>query len=129
MDFSSIPNDLDDDEDNSDDATDTKESETVPDNKWPWESVRDHLRDALAEVSVLSDVLTIATRECGRDHNGQPKRYMILDGKYLHSLTQYGFIRNSGIFSIHFTEALCTRFPKNIPTSFMDAPNTKIALQ
>ena len=100
MDFSSIPDDLDDDEDNSDDATDTKESETVPDNKWPWESVRDHLRDALAEVSVLSDVLTIATRECGRDHNGQPKRYMILDGKYLHSLTQYGFIRNSGIFSV-----------------------------
>ena len=58
------------------------------------------MRDALAEVSVLSDVLTIATRECGRDHNGQPKRYMILDGKYLHALIQYGFIRNGGIFLV-----------------------------
>ena len=62
-----------------------EDSETAQaSNKWPWESVRDHLRDALAEVSVLSDVLTIATKECGRDHNNQPKRYMILDGKIEH---------------------------------------------
>ena len=82
LDFSSIPDDLDDDEDNIEDTSDGKESESTQDNnKWPWESVRDHLRDALAEVSVLSDVLTIATKECGRDHAGQPKRYMVLDGK------------------------------------------------
>jgi len=81
LDFSSIPDDLDDDEDNIEDTSDGKESESTQDNnKWPWESVRDHLRDALAEVSVLSDVLTIATKECGRDHAGQPKRYMVLDG-------------------------------------------------
>jgi mediator of RNA polymerase II transcription subunit 17 len=48
--------------------------------KWPWESVRDRLRDALAEVSVLSDVISVATKECGRDQANNPKRYMVLDG-------------------------------------------------
>ena len=29
---------------------------------WPWESVRNKLRDALTELCVASDVLTIATK-------------------------------------------------------------------
>ena len=86
LDFASIPQDLDDEseEDISDkepqqasneDATSETASAT-PNNKWPWESVRDRIRDALAEVSVLSDVLSVATKECGRDHINNPKRYM-----------------------------------------------------
>lgn len=42
---------------------------------WPWESVRNALRSALTELQVASDVLAIATKECGKD-----KRYMVLDG-------------------------------------------------
>ena len=42
---------------------------------WPWESVRNSLRSALTELCVASDVLAIATKECGKD-----KRYMVLDG-------------------------------------------------
>lgn len=86
MDFSSIPDDLDDDDDSADDAnneddtSNQQQKEQQQPNKWPWESVRDHLRDALAEVSVLSDVITVATKDCGRDQANNPKRYMILDG-------------------------------------------------
>ncbi len=47
---------------------------------WPWESVRNKLREALTEMSVLSDVIAISTKEVGKDLNGQPKRYMVLDG-------------------------------------------------
>ncbi len=67
------------DPDGGEDTSDTTETPAAP-AKWPWESVRDHLRDALAEVSVLSDVISIATKECGRDAGNNPKRYMILDG-------------------------------------------------
>ena len=42
---------------------------------WPWESVRNQLRSALTELAVASDVLSISTKECGKD-----KRYMVLDG-------------------------------------------------
>jgi len=42
---------------------------------WPWESVRNALRSALTELCVASDVLSISTKECGKD-----KRYMVLDG-------------------------------------------------
>lgn len=38
-------------------------------NLWPWDSVRNKLRDAMTEVCVLSDVLAIAKR----------KQYMVLD--------------------------------------------------
>ena len=58
----------------------SQESNDEQPTKWPWESVRDKLRDALAEVSVLSDVITIATKDCGRDAANNPKRYMVLDG-------------------------------------------------
>lgn len=47
---------------------------------WPWESVRNKLRDALTEISVMSDVLSIATKDCGKEQNGAPRRYMVLDG-------------------------------------------------
>jgi len=47
---------------------------------WPWESVRNKLRDALTELCVASDVLTIASKECGKDGAGNAKRYMVLDG-------------------------------------------------
>ena len=30
--------------------------------QWEWESVRNKLRDALTEMSVLSDVITVATK-------------------------------------------------------------------
>ena len=89
LDFSTIPDDLDEDiDDDNDEDTEENNSESQengtstnqPTNKWPWESVRDKLRDALAEVSVLSDVLSVATKECGRDHNNTPKKYMMLDG-------------------------------------------------
>ena len=86
MDFSSIPDDLDDDEDITDEpasesAEQTETTEKADPKKWPWENVRDRLRDALAEVSVLSDVLSIATKECGRDPTtNHPRRYMVLDG-------------------------------------------------
>jgi hypothetical protein len=36
--------------------------ETVPFSVWPWESVRNKLRDALTEICVASDVLAIATK-------------------------------------------------------------------
>lgn len=52
-----------------------KEDEEIKDadrfsaNLWPWDSVRNKLRDAMTEVCVLSDVLAIAKR----------KQYMVLD--------------------------------------------------
>jgi len=63
------------------DATEKKEEEEEADLQsfqqpvWPWESVRNALRSALTELCVASDVLSIATKECGKD-----KRYMVLDG-------------------------------------------------
>ncbi|CAL8111497.1 unnamed protein product [Orchesella dallaii] len=59
---------------------DVKEEDTVngeggPDSNfktsqsWPWESVRNKIRSALTELSVLGDILTIA----------QKKQYMVLD--------------------------------------------------
>ena len=88
LDFSTIPDDLDEDIDDDNDEVTEENSESQengtttnqPTNKWPWESVRDKLRDALAEVSVLSDVLSVATLPCGRDHSNNPKKYMMLDG-------------------------------------------------
>jgi len=48
---------------------------------WPWESTRNKLNDALTELSVLQDVISVCTNEGGKDPvTGQPKRYMILDG-------------------------------------------------
>ena len=34
---------------------------------WPWESTRNKLRDALTELSVLADVISVATKPCGVD--------------------------------------------------------------
>merc|ERR1719348_321221 len=61
--------------------TDMETTETESDMKsfqqpvWPWESVRNSLRSALTELCVASDVLSIATKESGKD-----RRYMVLDG-------------------------------------------------
>ena len=37
-------------------------SSTQQPQQWEWESVRNKLRDALTEMSVLSDVITVATK-------------------------------------------------------------------
>ncbi|XP_067009669.1 mediator of RNA polymerase II transcription subunit 17 [Anabrus simplex] len=55
--------------DKSDDETSTKDSLTFQSSLWPWDSVRNKLRNALTEVCVLHDVLAIA----------KEKRYMVLD--------------------------------------------------
>lgn len=47
----------------------SKDADRFKSNLWPWDSVRNKLRDALTEVCVLSDVLSIA----------KEKRYMVLD--------------------------------------------------
>jgi hypothetical protein len=36
-------------------------------NKWPWEAVRNKLVEALTEMTVLTDVISIATKDCGKD--------------------------------------------------------------
>lgn len=48
---------------------DVKDPAAFQSNLWPWDSVRNKLRDAYTEVCVLSDVLAIA----------KEKRYMMLD--------------------------------------------------
>lgn len=48
---------------------DAKDPDRFKSNIWPWDSVRSKLRDALTEVCVLSDVLSVA----------KEKRYMVLD--------------------------------------------------
>jgi hypothetical protein len=35
--------------------------------RWPWEAVRNKLVEALTEMTVLTDVIAIATKECGKD--------------------------------------------------------------
>jgi mediator of RNA polymerase II transcription subunit 17 len=52
----------------------TEDNEKKDDDKetpavWPWDSVRNKLKDALTEICVLSDVLSVA----------KEKRYMVLD--------------------------------------------------
>ncbi|KAL0267365.1 UNVERIFIED_CONTAM: hypothetical protein PYX00_009654 [Menopon gallinae] len=72
IDFSKIPADEKKegkkDEQRSDDS-DTKEQPAYQSSLWPWDSVRNKLRNALTEVCVLSDVLAIA----------KEKKYMVLD--------------------------------------------------
>ena len=67
------------DEEEEDVDADEKDASKMP--TWPWESVRNKLRDAHTEMSVLHDVITISTKDCGKDPvSGAPKRYMVLDG-------------------------------------------------
>ena len=40
---------------------------------WPWESVRNKLRDALTELCVASDVLTIASKVTREDKKGDKR--------------------------------------------------------
>lgn len=51
------------------DADDTAKESASQSAMWPWDSVRNKLRDAYTEICVLSDVLAIA----------KEKRYMVLD--------------------------------------------------
>lgn len=51
------------------DAEEEKDPAQFQPNLWPWDSIRNKLRDAFTEVSVLSDVLSIA----------KEKKYMVLD--------------------------------------------------
>ena len=48
------------------DDDDEEEEEDKP-AVWPWESTRNKLRDALTELSVLADVISVATKPCGVD--------------------------------------------------------------
>ncbi|XP_011500223.1 PREDICTED: mediator of RNA polymerase II transcription subunit 17 [Ceratosolen solmsi marchali] len=48
---------------------DTKDPANFQSSLWPWDSVRNKLRNALTEVCVLADVLAVA----------KEKRYMVLD--------------------------------------------------
>ena len=43
-------------------GTSSSSSSTQQPQQWEWESVRNKLRDALTEMSVLSDVITVATK-------------------------------------------------------------------
>ena len=43
------------------------ESTTAASSKWPWEAVRNKLVEALTEMTVLTDVISIATKDCGKD--------------------------------------------------------------
>ena len=43
-------------------ASSSSASSTQQPQQWEWESVRNKLRDALTEMSVLSDVITVATK-------------------------------------------------------------------
>ena len=71
--------DMEDEDDDEADEEDGKDVSKLP--TWPWESVRNKLRDAHTEMSVLHDVITISTKDCGKDPaSGAPKRYMVLDG-------------------------------------------------
>merc|ERR1719228_1768689 len=77
IDFSEEADDMEVDESEEEDDDVKTFSQPV----WPWESVRNKLRDTLTELCVASDVLSIATKECGKDGGGgAPKRYMVLDG-------------------------------------------------
>lgn len=48
---------------------DTKDASQLQSSLWPWDSVRNKLKDAYTEVCVLTDVLAVA----------KEKRYMVLD--------------------------------------------------
>lgn len=48
---------------------DSKEAQQIQPSLWPWDSVRNKLKDAYTEVCVLTDVLAVA----------KDKRYMVLD--------------------------------------------------
>lgn len=67
-------------DDADEDMDDEEEEDKKKPSQWPWESVRNKLRNSLTEMSVLADVIAVSTKECGKEENNQPKRYMVLDG-------------------------------------------------
>lgn len=52
-----------------DNKSDTDSKDAFQSSLWPWDSVRNKLRNAFQEICVLADVLAIA----------KDKRYMVLD--------------------------------------------------
>lgn len=56
-------------EDPDDSKSDTDSKDIFQSSLWPWDSVRNKLRNTLQEVCVLADVLAIA----------KEKRYLVLD--------------------------------------------------
>ena len=50
-----------------------EDTNTPTSTKWPWEAVRNKLVEALTEMTVLSDVIAIATKECGKDSQVRTK--------------------------------------------------------
>ena len=62
------------DEMDTDADQDVEEDTSTPaSTKWPWEAVRNKLVEALTEMTVLSDVISIATKECGKDSQVRAK--------------------------------------------------------
>ena len=56
------------DSDGDDDGDESgDEAATSASSKWPWEAVRNKLVEALTEMTVLTDVISIATKDCGKD--------------------------------------------------------------
>lgn len=80
IDFNEVDEDI--DEQGDDAQADSQEEEDASSQSgWPWESTRNKLKDALTELSVLQDVITICKHKCGEDPaTHQPKMYMTLDG-------------------------------------------------
>ncbi|XP_046389107.1 mediator of RNA polymerase II transcription subunit 17 isoform X2 [Ischnura elegans] len=64
-----IKKEIADQSDKSDDESAAKDVITYQSSLWPWDSVRNKLRNALTEVCVFADVLAIA----------KEKRYLVLD--------------------------------------------------
>lgn len=56
-------------EEQDDSKSDTDSKDTFQSSLWPWDSVRNKLRNTLQEICVLADVLAIA----------KEKRYLVLD--------------------------------------------------
>merc|ERR1740128_1368016 len=77
---SGTPEDMEVDDESKGEQEEDEDMKSFSQPVWPWESVRNKLRDALTELCVASDVLTIASKECGKDGAGNAKRYMVLDG-------------------------------------------------
>jgi mediator of RNA polymerase II transcription subunit 17 len=86
IDFDAVINGDDEEDDGSDQHADSDQESSEEDEldeglkQWPWDSVRNKLRSALTEMSVLADVITVATKECGGGPNKEGRRYMVLDG-------------------------------------------------
>ncbi|XP_039267643.2 mediator of RNA polymerase II transcription subunit 17-like [Styela clava] len=69
--------------------------------RWPWESIRNHLQQALTEINVLTDVLTIT------QNKGPPKNEatMTEGGKYM----MFDHARKEGTTAVKLSQQLPTK--------------------